>query len=147
MKLATIRNSYFVYIAISAIYGAIGGCLLLLNKINLGQFLGWFFLFVMVAVAISMPIMLQWWKKIDEASQEAHKVAWFWGGGIGFCLSGILAAINVFTSGEVITYIGKFFNIKNAQNYGFELGIFVTFALAGLGYIIHWALWWRKMGA
>ena len=31
---------------------------------------------------------LYWWRSLDEAAQEAHKWAWWWGGNLGMVLGG-----------------------------------------------------------
>jgi hypothetical protein len=83
-------------------------------------------------------ISLKWWRTLDEAAQEAHKWAWWWGGSWGMAAGFIV--------------IGGFYLLDRDAVVGSLLGdsstaIFYHGALAivlaqTLGYALCWSLWW-----
>jgi len=44
--------------------------------------------FAALTMLISLWVGLRWMSSIDEAAQEAHKWAWFWGGSSGMAVGG-----------------------------------------------------------
>ncbi len=146
MKLDTIRKSYFAYLITMCVLGGVGAFLLLRGMANLRQVLGGYLIILVIVLAISFPMCISWWKQIDEAAREAHKTAWFWGGSIGMFVSILIAALNLFFDGAILNGIGKVYNIHNINDYGFEFGLINVMTFMGLGYMIHWGLWWKGRG-
>ena len=44
--------------------------------------------FAVFTMLVAMWVSLKWMSSIDEAAQEAHKWAWFWGGSSGMAVGG-----------------------------------------------------------
>jgi hypothetical protein len=87
---------------------------------------------------------VKWWQNADEAVQEAHKWAWFWGGLVGLCLIVLPLILSVgLTRGQAYEIFKTTLHIM--PGFGeFAAGI-VTALLAMLaGYAVAWAIWWRK---
>lgn len=144
MKLDTIRKSYLVYMFAMVLIGFFGAFALILGKANFRQILGGYLIICVMCVAISYPIGISWWKQIDEAAREAHKTAWFWGGSIGMSVAVFIAALNLFFEGAILESLENLYRINNIQNFGFELGLLNVMTFMGLGYMIHWGIWWKS---
>lgn len=142
MKLATIKNAYYSYLAGMLVLSFIGVTGLLRGTTNIKQALGAYFLITLAVIIVSTPLGISWWKQIDEAARDAHKTAWFWGGSIGMAAAILVAALNMFYDGAILTKLGEIYHISDIQNYGFEFGLLNVLMFMGFGYIIHWSLWW-----
>lgn len=147
MKLATIKKSYFIYMFVSLLFGGFIGFSLINGSLDLGMIMKIYFLGLSLVLIVSIPLGLSWWKQIDEAAREAHKTAWFWGGSIGMTISCFVAALNLFFDGAIMSIIASALNISDIHKFGFELGMFNVMSFMGLGYMVHWAIWWKKHGA
>lgn len=110
--------------------------------INVGAASFW----VLVAVAVvvmagAMVIGTIWMRSIDEAAQEAHKSAWYWGGSAGMAVGGVLlviAAVQPATASlDLPTVLGRSDPVAYAA-----AGAFGILTLMLIGYGVVWAWWW-----
>ena len=141
MSEKSLKSLYFFYIALTAIFTA--GLLLgvQLDKITSLTALKAFMVFFVVTMILSLPFVISWWKKVDEAVREAHKSSWFWGGSIGVYIILIFATANLFLDGSLTAIVLDYFGL---QGYGFEMGVILTIAMVSYGYMAAWGLWWAK---
>ncbi len=142
MKLKNIKIIYAAYILLSLVIGAWGGYKIAKGENIIRELLLVINLMGVLGCILGIPLIISWWKKIDEASKEAHKIAWFFGGSIGLLLAMVLAVLNILFDGSVVGAISS--GIPGAENYGFELGVTTCLTFAGFGYMIHWAAWWKQ---
>ncbi|WGM29833.1 hypothetical protein [Brevundimonas sp. NIBR11] len=94
---------------------------------------------IAAAVALAMTsglwASLRWWKGLDEAAQEAHKWAWWWGATVGGCFAGVILLTLLHGVGE----LGEA-PFKSTLMLG--AAIVIGFQLVGYG--VAWAVWWLK---
>lgn len=145
MKLKNIKLAYFAYIFVSLLIGAWGGYKIARGDFVVRELLLLINLLGVLSCTLGAPLIISWWNKIDEASREAHKIAWFFGGSIGITVAMILVVLNLLFDGGAFDFL--FAGIADASKYGFELGVTTCLTFAGFGYMIHWGLWWKKHGA
>jgi hypothetical protein len=99
-------------------------------------------LFVATGVLVLLPAavlyVVKHWGGLDEAAQEAHKWAWYWGGSIG-----IIPGFVVVSS--------RTLGLRWAEVLGFdqprELIVFGALTVMGsalAGYLIAWGVWWLR---
>lgn len=85
------------------------------------------------------------WKRLDESGREAHKFAWFHGGGLGL-LAAMLAVMAVFfipAGGRLVDgLISSWASKWPPGQGGFALGVLVAAIAQIVGYAIVWAGWW-----
>ena len=90
-------------------------------------------------VVVGAWISIAWMRRLDEAAQEAHKSAWFWGGnagiGIGFAIMAVAPHFGLDLGPETYDQVP-------VSPYYFGALMLMGFAVAGYG--IAWALWWLK---
>jgi hypothetical protein len=94
---------------------------------------------VTAAMAVGFAACVWWWRGIDEAAREAHKVAWWWGGSGGMAIG--LATVTVLTiryDGSATEAVGM--TAPDLISSG--MWIILLFQLAG--YTVAWAIWWLK---
>ncbi len=96
-------------------------------------------LIVAAAVAVSMTVgmwvTLRWWRGLDEAAQEAHKWAWWWGATLGLAGSAIV----------LFTWTSVFESTLTAGPKDLFLsGALVVVLCQTVGYGLAWAAWWLK---
>ena len=92
--------------------------------------------FFSVAMGAGMALCVWWWRGIDEAAREAHKVAWWWGGTGGMAVGGVIL-LSVVLPDEGANLV------KNMS--GQDVFAAGMAALAGcqiLGYTVAWVGWW-----
>lgn len=90
---------------------------------------------VALAMAAGLWASLKWWKALDEAAQEAHKWAWWWGSTVGLCFAGVILLTLLYGAGD----LGEA-PVKDVLMGGCAL---VT-GCQMVGYGIAWAAWWLK---
>ncbi len=78
------------------------------------------------------------WRGLDEAAQEAHKWAWFWGGSLGMAPAVLITAVPSVSLGlaERLGYRSPGDLVQ------FGAGAVLAFMIAG--YFIAWGLWWFR---
>ena len=82
-----------------------------------------------------------WVASLDEAAQQAHYIAWFWGGN-----AGLLVSMLVFVAAALAPQ--AFEPILSALGAGetFAAGIMVGVLPAVIGYAIWWVVLWLRRG-
>ena len=90
---------------------------------------------VAVAMAAGLWASLRWWKGLDEAAQEAHKWAWWWGATVGLCFAGVILLTLLYGAGD----LGQV-ELKD----GIMLGAVIVTGCQMAGYGVAWAVWWLK---
>lgn len=78
------------------------------------------------------------WRSMDEAARDAHKSAWFWGGGLGVAVAGWAASV-IMAPG--VDFSALMPAVNAPQGY-FGLGVLATMLLQLIGFVIVWAGWW-----
>lgn len=78
------------------------------------------------------------WRTMDEAARDAHKSAWFWGGGIGLAVAGWASSV-ILAPG--VDFGALMPTVSAPQGY-FGLGVLATMLLQLVGFVIAWAGWW-----
>jgi len=94
--------------------------------------------FFSVAMAAGLALCIWWWRGIDEAAQEAHKVAWRWGGTGGMAVGGVILLSIVLPEEGADLLEG----LSSQDLFAAGMG-----AIAGcqvLGYTVAWAVWWLR---
>lgn len=95
---------------------------------------------VRLAVGLTAAIPVIWfasvyWRSLDEASQEAQKWAWYWGGSAGMAVGFLLLAWSGERIAAVIGYDGS------SPELLFAGGLTVVAAQL-LGFVAAWIYWW-----
>jgi hypothetical protein len=90
------------------------------------------------AIAVFSAIhSLYWWRALDEAAQEAHKWAWWWGGNLGLVVGG--AGVVAATLMDV-NLLPAFVERSDAALVA--AGVLGVFAAQAVGYGAAWCFWW-----
>ncbi len=85
------------------------------------------------------------WRRLDESGREAHKFAWFYGGGFGLvaALFAVIAAYYVPAGGDLVDgLIGRWASKWPPGQGGFALGVLLAAIAQVVGYAIVWSGWW-----
>jgi hypothetical protein len=85
------------------------------------------------------------WKRLDESGREAHKFAWFFGGGLGLVAVLLGAMIAHFTpsGGDAIHGLIRAWASKWPEGQGgFMLGVLAAAIAQVIGYAVVWSGWW-----
>ncbi len=88
-------------------------------------------------------VSIVWMRSIDEAAQEAHKSAWFWGGSAGMALGGVavcLATLPQAASVHIPSWLG---DRTDPAAYA-ATGASGMLLLMLAGYTLAWAWWWLR---
>jgi hypothetical protein len=93
---------------------------------------------ITLAMAAAIWACLRWWKGLDEAAQEAHKWAWWWGSTGGLALGGVVLLSVMIASMDRDLVVAM-----PAQELIYVSALGTVFT-QGLGYGIAWAVWWLK---
>lgn len=92
---------------------------------------------LLVALAIGIiPITRHWWLGLDEAAQEAHKWAWWWGGNLGFIAGGIGFALFALSGTQLLSQL--------SPNALIGTGFAAAMVAQSAGYGIAWLWWWQS---
>lgn len=95
--------------------------------------------FLAPPILIIHSIAIRRMRRLDEAAQEAHKWAWFWGGSSGMGVGLIVLAIE--------PYFGWGLGpdaYGDAPISPYYLGGLISAAFGCAGYLLAWAVWWLK---
>ncbi len=90
---------------------------------------------------LSMVFACFWMAALDEAAQQAHYIAWYWGGTAGIMVSMLLfvaVALRPAAFEPVLAVLGV--------PYSFAAGIAAGLLPPSLGYAIWWAVLWLRRG-
>ena len=97
--------------------------------------------FAALTMLISLWVGLKWMSSIDEAAQEAHKWAWFWGGSGGMAVGGVLVIMASLPQAAVINIPAWYSDRTDPAAYA-ATGAFAMLTLMIIGYGVAWAWWW-----
>lgn len=97
--------------------------------------------FAAVTMLVSLWAGLKWMSSIDEAAQEAHKWAWFWGGSGGMAVGGVLVIMASLPQSAMIQIPAWYSDRTDPAAYA-ATGAFAMLTLMLLGYGVAWAWWW-----
>ena len=148
MKFLNLKKLILVYLILFFLCSVIIGFVSGYNRMAVASIFKIFAAYILAFSIAGLPLLILWWKQADEAVREAHKTAWFWGGGIGVVLALFLGVADGIFNGVITRKIAMLiFGQSGYGDYGVEFGIYIAAAFATVGYTINWALWWRKMGA
>ena len=109
----------------------------------LGEGTGWSAIalnaaFFSVAMGAGLVGCVWWWRGIDEAAREAHKVAWWWGGTGGMAVGGVILLSIALPDEGALLLQGM-----SAEDI-FTAGMVAVLGFQILGYTIAWAVWWLR---
>jgi hypothetical protein len=88
-----------------------------------------------LAMAATLWVCARWWRSLDEAAQEAHKWAWWWGSTLGLAV----AAVAIFT----LVY-GAPERLVGEPKELFLAGAALIGGVQTVGYGVAWAFWWLQ---
>ena len=97
--------------------------------------------FAAITMLISLWVGLKWMSSIDEAAQEAHKWAWYWGGSSGMAVGGALVIMASLPQAAAINIPAWYSDRTDPAAYA-ATGAFAMLALMLVGYGVAWAWWW-----
>ena len=83
-------------------------------------------------------LSIVYWRRLDEAAREAHKWAWFWGGGAGLFVALALLPL-LLADGAAAVVLDEF---AGASNGPVVTGVLIVFCFQCVGYAIAWICWW-----
>lgn len=84
-----------------------------------------------------------WMKSIDEAAQEAHKWAWYWGGSAGLGVGMVGLIVGMTQASATLTIPSAFTGRTDPAAYA-TTGALALMALMMIGYTIAWGVWWLR---
>jgi len=90
-----------------------------------------------VAMAVGLWSCTVWWRGLDEAAQEAHKWAWWWGSTFGLAIGGVMMFTLVLGTGD------RLLAGKSPQDLVLT-GAAIIGVVQIVGYGIAWAVWWLR---
>ena len=99
--------------------------------------------FVVLLMVGSMVGGVAWMRSIDEAAQEAHKSAWYWGGSGGMALGGVLVCLASLPQAGSLHIPSWLAGRADPAAYA-ATGAFGMMLLMLIGYTIAWAWWWLR---
>jgi len=89
-------------------------------------------------MAVVMGLNLRWWRAVDEATREAHKWSWYWGGTTGLCVGAVLfVLVNSFPRAVDAALDGAL-----SPAHALMAGMAVLAVLQVVGYALFWGGWW-----
>lgn len=80
---------------------------------------------------------LYWWRGLDEAAQEAHKWAWWWGGNLGFVIGGAGIVAASLAGIELPPH-----DVAHTDSVLIAVGALAVIAAQAVGYTVAWCGWW-----
>lgn len=78
------------------------------------------------------------WRSMDEAARDAHKSAWFWGGGAGAALAAFVVTVLTGPGADLFALIPA----QDGPSGYLGFGVLMTLILQLIGFVIVWAGWW-----
>lgn len=104
-----------------------------------------------VVLAWALGWLIYGWTRLDEASREAYKFAWFWGGATGLVLLQFVgfAGLLVPSFGKMIAaYVESEAKPEALVETSFIMGVFAACFIQVIGFTLVWAVWWlsRRIG-
>jgi hypothetical protein len=99
--------------------------------------------FAVLIMIGSLAVGTAWMRSIDEAAQEAHKSAWYWGGSAGMALGGVAIILATLPQAATLRIPSWVPDRADPAAYA-ATGAFAMLLLMLIGYTIVWAWWWWK---
>ncbi|GAA0650998.1 hypothetical protein [Brevundimonas lenta] len=99
--------------------------------------------FAIVMMAGSLAAGAGWMRSIDEAAQEAHKSAWYWGGTVGMTVGMVFMIMTILPQTADLD-IPAWINGRTDPAAYMAAGAFGILFLMLAGYLIAWAWWWWR---
>lgn len=100
-------------------------------------------LFSVAVIGVGVWIGIVWMKSIDEAAQEAHKWAWYWGGSLGMAAG--LAGMMVLTiPRKVPLELPSMFSDRTDPAAYMATGAMGILVIMLIGYMLAWGWWWLQ---
>lgn len=97
--------------------------------------------FAAVAMVAATLFNIKWMRSIDEAAQEAHKSAWFWGGTAGMSVGMVVLVLSSLPHAESLRVSSMFSERTDPAAY-MATGAFGILFLMLIGYGLAWLWWW-----
>lgn len=88
-----------------------------------------------LAIALGLWSCTRWWRGLDEAAQEAHKWAWWWGSTFGLAIGGVALFTLVLGSEDALTGEPRDLVLGGAA---------LVAGVQMVGYLVAWAFWWLR---
>ena len=88
-----------------------------------------------LAMAAGLWVCARWWRGLDEAAQEAHKWAWWWGSTFGLAIGTVALFTLAYGASEALTAEPKDLLLGGAALIGLTQTV---------GYGIAWVVWWLQ---
>ncbi|MEJ0059568.1 MAG: hypothetical protein WDM79_08365 [Terricaulis sp.] len=98
-------------------------------------------------VGLMVVFLFGWLVFLDEAAQQAHYIAWYWGGSIGLVISALtfVALTPQLFSPTGVEMLRAPFGAMNDTSFAFTAGFMLAVMPACIGYMVWWAgLWLRR---
>ncbi|QTN19658.1 hypothetical protein HZ989_00815 [Brevundimonas sp. AJA228-03] len=102
-----------------------------------------FFIVVSIVMAGSIWVGAIWMRSIDEAAQEAHKWAWYWGGSCGMAVGAVFALASMLPQAADLALPSLWEGRTDPAAY-FAAGAALMVLVMTGGYTIAWAVWWLR---
>ena len=102
-----------------------------------------FFLLMSVVMAGAIWIGAVWMRSIDEAAQEAHKWAWYWGGSCGMAVGAVVALTSMLPEASDLVLPSLWEGRTDPAAY-ISAGAILMVLLMTVGYGIAWVVWWLQ---
>lgn len=102
-----------------------------------------------IAAAVAMVLFaVVWVAALDEAAQQAHYVAWYWGGSAGLAISVLvfLALLPTMLNPVALEAPLARLPVAMGTSFGFLVGFVLGVVPATLGYVIWWVAVWMRRG-
>jgi len=99
----------------------------------------WLVWLALAAALVSVVFACLWVAALDEAAQQAHYIAWFWGGSAGLFVS-MLVFVTVMLRPSAFDGALTSMGVEES----FASGIVVGVTPAVIGYLIWWAVIWLR---
>jgi hypothetical protein len=93
---------------------------------------------LIAALVLGFAFTIAYWRRLDEAAQEAHKWAWYWGGSLGLAPAAFVAF-----APELGVGLGRRLGYETGPEL-FQFGVVGVVAFMLIGYLAAWGLWWFR---
>jgi NADH:ubiquinone oxidoreductase subunit 6 (subunit J) len=133
-------GKFAAIVAICLAAGGVVGAVTAVNgQSNLSQII--LALVLIGTLVVVFVFSLDWWRGLDEAAQEAHKWAWWWGGSAGMSL-GLIVLVALLRLGAAQAIPESVTN-KSPEDLIY-LGAMGMLVCQMAGYVVAWAAWWLR---
>jgi len=102
-----------------------------------------FFAFVSVVMGGAIWVAAIWMRTIDEAAQEAHKWAWYWGGTTGMAVGAVIGLMAQLPQAAGVALPSLLPDRTDPAAY-MATGAALMALIMTAGYTIAWAVWWLR---